>query len=312
MKIKVGIPRALLYYKYHTLWQNFFQNLNVDVIISPKTNKQIIDNGLKYVVDEACLSLKIFMGHVDYLKDKCDYLFIPRIACVKKQEKVCTNFLALYDLVRNSFPKIKILNYNLDIEKNEEELDGLIKVGKELNFSYLEILRAYEKAKQQENKERKLCKMLEENKLKTDNLKIMIVSHPYNLHDEFIGKPIINYLKQEHVTAILSDIYESQDVEIDCQGISDTLYWTYNKQLMAFIKKYKDKVDGIILLSTFPCGPDSLANELIIRKVKNIPISYITIDNNASDTGLITRLESFIDIIKIQKERSKKHVRANN
>ena len=72
---------------------------------------------------------------------------------------------------------------------------------------------------------------------------------------------------------------------------------------MTFIQKYKSSVDGIILLTTFPCGPDSLANELILRKVKGMPISYITIDNNASDTGLITRLESFIDIIKLKKAK---------
>ena len=311
MKIKIGIPRALLYYKYQTLWTNFFQNLNLDVVLSPKTNKEIIDKGNQYIIDEACLSLKIFMGHVDYLKDKCDYIFIPRFACVKENEKVCTNFLVIYDLVRNCFPKLKILNFNLDIENNEEEIDGFIKIGKELGFSYLEILRAYESAKSQEkaaflNKKEQLM-----HKIKSDKLKIMVVAHPDNLHDEFVGKPIVKYLEKEDVTVLLSDIYDNQ-TKIDCTGISNTLYWTYNKELMTFIKHYKNYVDGIILVSTFPCGPDSLANELIIRRVKNIPISYITIDNNSSDTGLITRLESFIDIIRIQKERNNNHVKTYN
>lgn len=311
MKIKIGIPRALLYYKYQTLWPNFFQNLNLDVVLSPKTNKEIIDKGNQYIIDEACLSLKIFMGHVDYLKDKCDYIFIPRFACVKENEKVCTNFLVIYDLVRNCFTKLKILNFNLDIDNNEEEIDGFIKIGKELGFSYLEILRAYESAKSQEKAAFLNKKEMLKHKIKSAKLKIMVVAHPYNLHDEFVGKPIIKYLEKEDVTVLLSDVYDNQ-MKIDCTGISNTLYWTYNKELMTFIKHYKDYVDGIILVSTFPCGPDSLANELIIRRVKNIPISYITIDNNSSDTGLITRLESFIDIIRIQKERNNNHVKTYN
>ncbi len=311
MKIKIGIPRALLYYKYQTLWTKFFQNLNLDVVLSPKTNKEIIDKGNQYIIDEACLSLKIFMGHVDYLKDKCDYIFIPRFACVKENEKVCTNFLVIYDLVRNCFPELKILNFNLDVENNEEEIDGFIKIGKELGFSYLEILRAYESAKSQEKAAFLNKKEMLMHKIKSAKLKIMVVAHPYNLHDEFVGKPIIKYLEKEDVTVLLSDIYDNQ-TKIDCTGISNTLYWTYNKELMTFIKHYKDYVDGIILVSTFPCGPDSLANELIIRRVKNIPISYITIDNNSSDTGLITRLESFIDIIRIQKERNNNHVKTYN
>ncbi len=302
--IKIGIPRALLYYKYHILWINFFKNLGLDVIVSPKTNKEIIEKGSQYVIDEACLSLKIFMGHLHYLKDKCDYVFIPRLACLKENEKVCTNFLAIYDLAKISFPTLKILNFNLDVEKKEDEFEGFVKVGQDLNFSYLKILRAYEIAKTKEKEYYQNQKIIMENKLKTDNLKIMIVSHPYNLYDEFVGKPIINYLEKEKVTTIISDIYDNKHNDIDCSLISKTLYWTYNKELMSFVQKYKNKVDGIILLSTFPCGPDSLANELIIRRVKDIPISYITIDNNSADTGLITRLESFIDIIKIRKEKS--------
>ena len=271
-------------------------------MLSPKTNKEIIAKGSLYVVDEACLSLKIFMGHVAYLQDKCDYIFIPRISCLKKNEKVCTNFLAIYDLVQNSFPHLKILNFNYDIN-DKEKVEGFLKIGRELNLNYFKVLNAYQKAEEEQRKYYYKQKLLIENKLKTNNLKIMIVAHAYNLEDEFIGKPIINYLKKENITVIPSII--SDDEEINCSKISQTLYWTYNKQLMTFIQKYQNQVDGIILLSTFPCGPDSLTNELIIRKVKNIPISYITVDNNSSDTGLITRLESFIDIIKLKKERIK-------
>ena len=71
---------------------------------------------------------------------------------------------------------------------------------------------------------------------------------------------------------------------------------------MASVNYYKDKVDGIILISSFPCGPDSLSNELIIRKVKNIPIISLVFEDLNSETGIITRLESFIDIIKNLKE----------
>ena len=78
-KIKIGIPRALLYYKYYTLWEHFFKELGLDILISPETNNEILQNGKKYTVDEACLSLKIYIGHVFYLIDKVDYILVPRI-----------------------------------------------------------------------------------------------------------------------------------------------------------------------------------------------------------------------------------------
>ena len=58
------------------------------------------------------------MGHVEYLIDKCDYILIPRIACLNKHEKLCTNFNALYDLVRNTFKK-RIVHYNIDVDKKD-------------------------------------------------------------------------------------------------------------------------------------------------------------------------------------------------
>ena len=57
-------------------------------------------------------------------------------------------------------------------------------------------------------------------------------------------------------------------------------------------------VDGIIFLTTFPCGPDSLVNELMIRKIKELPVTNILIDELNVQTGIETRIESFIDIIK--------------
>ena len=82
------------------------------------------------------------------------------------------------------------------------------------------------------------------------------------------------------------------------RAISQTLYWLYNRELVGSIKLLEDKIDGIILLTAFPCGPDSLVNELIIRKVRNIPTINIVIDELQGEAGLITRIESFMDIIK--------------
>ena len=39
-------------------------------------------------------------------------------------------------------------------------------------------------------------------------------------------------------------------------------------------------------------------NELAIRKLSGIPVINIVVDESSADSGLITRLESFVDIIK--------------
>lgn len=48
--------------------------------------------------------------------------------------------------------------------------------------------------------------------------------------------------------------------------------------------------------------PDSLVNELCLRKIKDIPMLNIVIDEHQGEAGLQTRIESFIDVIKAKKE----------
>ncbi|MFA7688836.1 MAG: acyl-CoA dehydratase activase-related protein, partial [Bacilli bacterium] len=142
-KIKIGIPRAGLYYKYGKLWETFFNELDCEIILSPETNKEILTNGINYSIDESCLSSKIYMGHINYLKDKVDYILVPRIVCFGKDEDVCVKFNALYDIVRNTFNNINIINYNIDIKKGERELSAFLKMGKVINKGYFLSLKAY-------------------------------------------------------------------------------------------------------------------------------------------------------------------------
>ena len=140
MKIKIGIPKSLLYYYYKDLWINFFKYLKIEIILSDISNKEILEKGNTLSNDEACLSLKLYLGHVNNLINKCDYILVPRLFSVKKNEQVCTNFNCLYDLVNNTFNDINILNYNVDLTTKDSELLGFLNLGKDLGFSYINSL----------------------------------------------------------------------------------------------------------------------------------------------------------------------------
>ena len=146
---RIGIPRGFLYYRYGILWKSFFDVLEIPYIVSDNTTYKTLERGKNIALDEACLSMKIFLGQINEIKDKCDTIFIPRIYSLKKNEQVCTNFNALYDLVRVLFNK-KILNYNVDVEHHNSEKKAFILLGKELGFSYFESNNAYLIAKEKE------------------------------------------------------------------------------------------------------------------------------------------------------------------
>lgn len=302
--MKIGIPRAFLYYKYHYLWESFFEELGLEYVVSPYTNREIYKNGTIYAIDEACLSSKIYLGHVAYLIDKCDYILVPRVFGYGEEGTVCTKFQAIYDVVNNTFrdKNIKILYYNINPKETANEFRAFLKMGKFLGFKKMAITRAYLIAKQNQKTNQIMDIRKQETLLESDKLKILLVGHQYNVYDRYIGDPIIQYLKGLNVAPIIADLCDKKEAIEASSKISETLPWAFNKELVGAIALYKDKVDGIILMSSFPCGPDSLVNEIILRRVKGIPILNLVLDGQEGSAGLETRLESFIDIIKIKKE----------
>ncbi len=116
--VRLGIPRALLFYLYYPLWQSFFTGLNVSVVASPETNRAILDDGLRSALDEACLPVKLFFGHALALADQVDYLFVPRMVSVETREYICPKLMGLPDMLRARLPGLpEIIDTVVDFSK---------------------------------------------------------------------------------------------------------------------------------------------------------------------------------------------------
>ena len=77
--IRIGIPRALLYYQYFPAWKAFFEELGAEVVVSPPTTQAMLAGGSARVVADTCLPVKVFLGHVLSLVGECDWIFIPAV-----------------------------------------------------------------------------------------------------------------------------------------------------------------------------------------------------------------------------------------
>jgi len=239
--------------------------------------------------------MKIYLGHIYDLKDKCDYILIPRIDNYGTYNQTCTNFLALYDIVNNLF-NIKIIDYNIDINNKEDELYSLCKLSSVLNKNRFEIIKAYEYAKNKEEINLKKQSIINYNHLLSNKIKILLIAHSYIMYDEYIGKPIIDILKKQNIEIIYSDKFDHNLLNSLSKNYSENLYWKFNRENIGSISLVHNKIDGIIFLSSFPCGPDSIVNELIMRKI-NKPYLNLVIDDIDSLVGIETRIESFVDIL---------------
>ncbi|MDR0272757.1 MAG: acyl-CoA dehydratase activase-related protein, partial [Clostridiales bacterium] len=165
----------------------------------------------------------------------------------------------------------------------------------------------YEKALKTLNDFEKNLEEKQESLLSDENIKVLIVAHPYNIYDKLMGEPIVRTLDELGASILYADIPESRTMCSKSKALTRSMYWRYNKELTGSVEYYKDKVDGIIFMTTFPCGPDSLAIELIMRKIKDVPMTNLIIDSNFGEAGLQTRIESFIDILEAKKGQMKEN-----
>ncbi len=301
--IKIGLPRAMLYYRYRVLWRTFFQELGMETVVSVPTNRDILEQGTALAIDEACLSLKIYLGHVAALVGKCDYILVPRVSSFDRHRSMCTRFESTPDLVRNVFRNSgqKLLSYEVDEEmKKKGEEEAFLEMGKALGCSAKAVKRAYKQAKKAELSQHKERVQKYEQQYKKENMKVLIAAHSYVAEDPYMGKPVSDYLKRVGVIPLRADIVDREAALKHSRELSPTCKWEINREILGGIAMHMEDVDGIILLSAFPCGPDAMVNELITRRVKGVPILNLVLDSQSGIAGVETRLESFIDIIRFK------------
>lgn len=306
----IGVPRALYYYKYFPFIKEFFTSLGCRVIVSPKTNKAIIDNGLRLAVDESCLSLKVFLGHVNELIDQADFLFVPMLESVVEGESLCTRFMALPDIVRNTFLDARMIepeiidNNFLDLVLGETGLITRNVFKKATAFKKaVAAQRRFQRLMAMTSDYREILDIMNDKRSKRKSrpydVNVALLGHAYNVYDAFIGEIVARKLQALNVGIKTVEMLPLQETHSAASLLSKDMYWTYNKEIIGAARLFIDRgIDGIIFLTTFPCGPDALSLELTIRTLKNqVPILNLVFDELAGDAGLDTRLETFVDMI---------------
>ena len=84
------------------------------------------------------------------------------------------------------------------------------------------------------------------------------------------------------------------------------MFWTFSDLVLRATHYIYQKgtVDGVIHLTAFGCGPDSIVDKLMDMAAKqneNIPFMSLSIDEHTGDAGISTRLEAFTDMLRRRK-----------
>lgn len=313
---RIGMPRALLHYRYGTLWTTFFEALGCDVVLSDPTDRSTVAHGDALSNDECCLASKIYLGHVASLvdSDACDAVFVPSIANVGRRRGFCTKFQALPDLAANAFAvagkPVRIISLRIDELRGETEEAAFKGLAARFGASRKEAARAYKAARTAQRsydeamarEQEKLVKSLGKLPAAERPLTILVAAHPYVSHDPFVGGVVEDALRDLGACVLFADETDRARALKRSYEFSHSIPWMVNRELIGSILMLHEHIDGIVLMSAYPCGPDSMADDAIERCIKGKPILTLTVDAQAGTAGVETRVESFVDILSYQKK----------
>lgn len=312
--MRVGMPRGLMFYKYYPFWQAYLDSLDVELVVSERTNKKILDLGLEAAENEFCLPLKVFYGHALSLKDKVDALLIPRLVSVHKKEFTCPKMLGLPDLIHALEGRVPpVISPKIDVRKNTRgyyrELMGLGKRFDGKNRRIVSAILAGRRA-QIEYEKKLIAGMTPPEALEGDTrettkqeLTIGLVGHSYNIYDSYITLDLIKRLRRAGAKVLVPENISPETIDAESRDLPKRLFWTYEKEIVgsAFHWMKSEAVSGVIYVLAFACGPDSFIQAVIedkSRSLGNVPVMSLVIDEHSTEGGMITRLEAFIDMLK--------------
>jgi len=333
VKETIGFPRALLFYYYYPAWRVFFESLGRTCKVSGKTTKAVIDSGIKVTVDEACLPVKAFHGHVQSLSGACDRVFVPRLVSVEKKAYICPKLMGLPDMVRHNCTGIRqILDPCIDMSRNRKAFKREVyATGRLFTQNSLRISTARRKA---QHTYEAFIRLLEagltpidamiklniydgqdfENSAiphnaltwrkgaETRPLVIGLLGHPYIIYDSFLGMNVLDRLKSMGANVVTMDMLSPAIIEREAAKSPKRVFWTMGRRLLGagYYFLTPGVVDGCLQMSAFACGPDSFIGELLqqesIRSQRKVPFMTIIVDEHTGEAGIQTRLEAFVDI----------------
>ena len=286
--LEIGIPRTLYYFSYPGLWETFFRDIGMKPIVADPSTQKTVERASLISESEHCLPMKMFDAHLAELFERgVEKLFVPRILSGLKGHIACPKLGALPDTAAAMLgQRDKVLTVDINEDKYPLAV-SMEELGQRLGVDKKKIQPAVISA----------FEVMDENlaKLSSTSAKaegwILILAHPYNLYDEFFSGPIIRKLKSMDIDVRL--------VHHDRKEIPhDPIKWDTCSKMYKELRHLDSKLcRGVIQISSFNCGCDSIVGQFYreVLKEKKIPYMSLILDEHMAPAGLETRLEAFVE-----------------
>lgn len=325
--MRIGLPRALLYYWFGPAWKAFLQEIRLMPVVSRMTTKEILKQGVRVGVDEACLPVKVYLGHCLNLMSECDLLLVPRIVNLRKKEFICPKFMGLPEMVKAAVTneygpegKERVLVWKSEhrsfwdappaLPDYLRKLAGPGKIKTGLHRAK-QVFREYRALLHQgylPDEAEEILAGKNVHRREQGAAGLGVIGHPYCLYDHFLNMSLLTLLqRREYNYAVFTpELFSEEELSAEVADLAKPIFWTLGRRMLGAVRALRKKhVAGIIHLAAFACGPEALIGELIRRECQSygLPLLQINLDEHSGEAGLLTRIEAFLDLINTHAHR---------
>lgn len=130
-------------------------------------------------------------------------------------------------------------------------------------------------------------------------IKVALAGHPYNLYDTFINMNIKKKLNNLGVGVITEECLNEEDTAQEVRSLYKKPFWTFARKTYGFAAALAAtrQVQGVVYISSFACGIDSVIIELLKDRIGDFPMLVLKIDEHTGEAGVDTRVEAFADML---------------
>ncbi len=318
--ITIGIPAGLHLFEEMLFWRKFFDFLSIKTITSEDYHNAVKD-GKNFCGAEFCAPIAAMHGHVDYLRKKADYVFLPVYLEEPVNEKTNKQYCYYTQFVSS------VISVQKNVEHHERLLKPLLKYSQGELFVRLEIYRmlksigltdigflhvtlAYEKAKKYVHSVSEEWKAIYQQEIKdVDDIHIMFLGRPYTVLSQSMNNHIPEIIEKKGIKTFFMDMLPDKQSEISkVDELVKTIRWKFASKIL-YAAEFVARTENCypVLITSFKCTPDSFVIEYFkeILDAYKKPYLILQLDEHDSSVGYETRVEAGIRAFRNHCERVK-------
>ena len=306
----IGLPAGGHLVEDLPRWQMFFDRLGFQTVTS-EDFKDAVRVGKPLTDAEFCAPMTALQGHVHYLRDRCDYVFLPtyledRTSEHKVRRQYCyyTQYASVLAEMPTATSGAKILSplirYLYTGFHTRMELYRMFTAMPGGRVPFLELTQAYDEAVRfQEERQAELQTRWQAHRQgRPDDVRIALLGRPYTLFSPALNCGIPGLFMRQGIDCCYQDMLTvSEDDTRAIQPLLQEIHWRYAARVMAAAQAAA-KTPGLypVLVTSFKCSPDAFIQDYFkkLMAAHDKPYLVLELDEHDSSVGYETRIEAAV------------------